>query len=63
MNNKEMVFQCFLLFIRLFTFPEFACVSVFIWKQSNVNYPVFMECQVILVLKLFDKIKAILNLL
>lgn len=38
-------------------------MSVFIWKQSNVNYPVFLQCQFVIVQKLVDKIKSALKLL
>ena len=37
-------------------------MSVFIWKQSNVNYPVFLESQFVIVQKLDDKMKSILKL-
>lgn len=37
-------------------------MSVFIWKQSNVNYPGFLECQFVIVQKLVDKSKSVLKL-
>lgn len=37
-------------------------MSVFIWKQSNMNYPGFLECQFVIVQKRVDKIKSTLKL-
>lgn len=37
-------------------------MSVFIWKQSNVNYPGFLERQCVIVQKMVDKISSILKL-